>query len=64
MLLSLLVISFLYLQRHGYIHAEGYTVLQWLQTYSHIARDNLGWLRLVNVLAYDLLYQWLYCTNP
>ena len=51
MLLSLLVISFLYLQRHGYIHAEGYIVLQWLQTYSHIARDNLGWLRLVNVLA-------------
>jgi hypothetical protein len=51
MLLSITIISFLYLQRHGYIHAQGYPVWQWLQTYSHIARDNLGWLRLVNIIA-------------
>jgi len=51
--LSVAVVVYLFLQRHGYMHrwVGDATVLAWLQEYRHIARDNMAWMRLLNFLA-------------
>lgn len=48
--LSLIVL--LFLLRHGYLKPTSFLGGQWLVDYPHIARDNLGWLRLLNFLAF------------
>ena len=42
----------LFLLRHGYLKPASFYGGQWLIEYPHIARDNLGWLRLLNFLAF------------
>lgn len=39
-------VIYLYLLRHGHVHQA------WLAQYQHIARDDIGWLRLLNFLAF------------
>ncbi|EIJ34347.1 OpgC domain-containing protein [Thiothrix nivea] len=48
---SVVVVMFLYMQRHGHIHHDWSPLMAWLQEYRHIARDNMAWLRLLNFLA-------------
>lgn len=51
-LMALSVIIFLFLLRHGYLKPTSFLGGVWLVEYPHIARDNIGWLRLVNFLAF------------
>jgi len=52
--LSVAIVVYLFLQRHGYMHEAGQhsPLLAWLQEYRHIARDNMAWMRLLNFLAF------------
>lgn len=50
--LSVGAIAYLYMQRHGQIHAEWSPLFAWLMEYPHIHRDYMGWLRLLNFLAF------------
>ena len=46
------LIVLLFLLRHGYLKPASFIGGQWLVEYPHIARDNMGWLRLLNFLAF------------
>lgn len=49
---ALALIVLLFCLRHGYVKPAGFIGGQWLVEYPHIARDNMGWLRLLNFLAF------------
>jgi len=49
---ALALIVLLFCLRHGYIKPTSFLGGQWLVEYPHIARDNMGWLRLLNFLAF------------
>lgn len=46
------LIILLFCLRHGYLKPVSFLGGQWLVEYPHIARDNMGWLRLLNFLAF------------
>ncbi|WP_298610438.1 OpgC domain-containing protein [uncultured Thiothrix sp.] len=46
------LITLLFCLRHGYLKPTSFLGGQWLVEYPHIARDNMGWLRLLNFLAF------------
>lgn len=48
---SVVLVVYLFLQRHGHIPQNWSAVTAWLQEFRHIARDNMAWLRLLNFLA-------------
>lgn len=52
LLLSLLLIVSLYLLRHGWVPLDSMLGLAWLVDYPHIARSSMGWLRLLDFLAF------------
>lgn len=49
---ALSLIVFLFLLRHAYLQPASFWGGAWLVEYPHIARDNMGWLRLLNFLAF------------
>jgi hypothetical protein len=49
---ALALIALLFSLRHGYLKPSSFLGGQWLVEYPHIARDNMGWLRLLNFLAF------------
>ena len=49
--ISLAIVIYLFLQRHGHINGQLMPWMAWLQKYDHIGRDYMGWLRIVNFLA-------------
>lgn len=52
LLAALSLIALLFLLRHGYVKPASLIGGRWLVEYGHIARDNMGWLRLLNFLAF------------
>lgn len=52
LLTALGLIVLLFSLRHGYLKPASLLGGQWLVEYPHIARDNMGWLRLLNFLAF------------
>lgn len=52
---ALSLIILLFVLRHGYVKPASFIGGQWLVEYPHIARDNMGWLRLLNFLAFVYL---------
>jgi hypothetical protein len=52
--LSAGLITYLFLQRHGYVNSDSALVV-WLKEYRHIGRDSMAWMRLLNFLAFMYL---------